>query len=174
MAPALRFRGILPIAQTAAAAVFGGWGLWQRSAILSRPFLGGTLGDTTARFHVWPWPYKLAAVSNMPAALATALLSVPLESLRPGLSELALNTPSLPLIYVFWYWIGRRLDRRWKITDGAPWIGLAMFTAVSLIGAFIPHQYGGVTVYLPFGIAVWTVVIAVLLFLTKSSAAAKG
>ena len=31
--------------------------------------------DTTARFHVWPWPYKFAFVSNFPAFMAGSLLS---------------------------------------------------------------------------------------------------
>ena len=76
MARALRFRIVLPIAECGFAALFGAVGLWQRSAILSRPlFEGQTLWDSMARFHVWPWPYKFAVVSNMPAFMAGSLLA---------------------------------------------------------------------------------------------------
>src|SRR5260370_2424836 len=70
-------RNLLPAVQSAIAVLFGGTGLWQRSAILSRPWFseGQTMWDTTARFRVWPWPYKFAVVSNFPAFMAGALLS---------------------------------------------------------------------------------------------------
>jgi hypothetical protein len=61
----LRFRRILPVAQLGLAALFGGLGLWQRFAILSRPFgEGQTVGDTTAQFHIWPWPFKFAVITK--------------------------------------------------------------------------------------------------------------
>lgn len=161
------FRRVLPIVQTAAAAVFGGWGLWQRTAILSRSFLGGTLWDTTATFHVWPWPYKFAAVVNMPSLLAGSLLSVPLESLLPGIPQIVVLAPSLPLVYLLWYWVGRRLDRRWSTADRAPWIGLAAFTALCLGGAFI-HGRHDHTVYIPFGEAIWMMIIPLLFLATKA------
>jgi len=70
MARETRFRTLLPVAQCALAALFGGVGLWQRSVILSRPFFGGEpLWNSTARFHVWPWPYEFAVVSNVPRFL---------------------------------------------------------------------------------------------------------
>jgi hypothetical protein len=72
-----RFRLLLPITQCGLAAIFGGFGLWQRYAILNRPvfFEGQTLWNSTARFHVWPWPYKFAAIANIPAFLLGVLLS---------------------------------------------------------------------------------------------------
>lgn len=36
-----QFRKVLPVLQTALAVFFGGWGLWLRNSVLSRPFLGG-------------------------------------------------------------------------------------------------------------------------------------
>src|SRR5215468_4420087 len=67
------FRQLLPVVLTPTSAVFGGIGLLQRSAILSKPVWGGTLWHTTARFHIWPWPYKFAAMLNLPAFLAGLL-----------------------------------------------------------------------------------------------------
>jgi len=92
-----QFRRILPIAQTAVAMFFGGWGLCARNSILSRPFWGNSTGwDSTARFHVWPWPFKFAAVLNKPAFLTGALLSWLFDALRPGLPE---SISYLPVLF---------------------------------------------------------------------------
>src|SRR5215469_8774463 len=69
MTSRVRFRQILPASQVPLAALFGGWGLWQRNQILSHDYLFGIGWNSTARFHVWPWPYKFAAVTNFPALL---------------------------------------------------------------------------------------------------------
>ena len=88
MARETRFRTLLPVAQCALAALFGGVGLWQRSVILSRPFFGGEpLWNSTASFHVWPWPYKFAVVSNVPAFFAGSLLLWPVAIAWPELPE---------------------------------------------------------------------------------------
>jgi len=151
----LRFRILLPVAQCGLAALFGGIGLWQRSAILSRPFFEGqTLWDSTARFHVWPWPYKFAVVSNMPAFMAGALLTWPIGAAWPQLPESVQIAPSLLFVSMLWYWVGSRLDLRWSVADKTPWIVLLIFTLVSLVGAFIPIGYVG---YLPYGFMVWVV-----------------
>ena len=55
MSREIRFRTLLPIAETVLAALFGGVGLWQRKQILSQPFLGDQiLWESTARYHGWP------------------------------------------------------------------------------------------------------------------------
>jgi hypothetical protein len=59
MVAEIRFRAILPVAQCACAALFGGFALWMRDFVLGQPFFDGTLWATTARFHVWPYPYNL-------------------------------------------------------------------------------------------------------------------
>ena len=53
MGSARRFRILLPAAECLLAALFGGVGLWQRFAILSRPWFseGQTMWNTTARLH---------------------------------------------------------------------------------------------------------------------------
>jgi hypothetical protein len=160
MARELRFRMLLPIAQGAFAALFGGFGLWQRSAILSQPFVGGTLWDTTARYHVWPWPFKFAVVTNMPAFLAGALISWPIGDHWPKLSEFVLCIPSLLFIPILWHGVGSWLDRsvgrehtpatRLKL----PWVLLLLFTFVCAMGASIHST----SAYLPYGVGVWMIV----------------
>jgi len=107
-----RFRRLLPVAQTVLALVFGGLGLWERNETLNRSFLGW---NSTSRYHVWPWPYKLAVVSNMPAFLAGLLLSWPIGGLWPELPEWLQIAPSLLFLPMLWYWVGSRLDRRWGV-----------------------------------------------------------
>jgi len=161
MARERRFRIILPIVECGFAALFGGIGLWQRSAILSRPFVEGeTLWNSTARFHVWPWPYKFATVSNMPAFMAGSFLSLPIAALSHHLPEFVELASCLLCASILWYWVGSRFDLRWTVTDNTPWIALVMFTLVSLGGAFIPMGYVG---YVPYGLAVWTVAFFTIL-----------
>src|SRR6266853_5638466 len=155
MTRASRFRIFLPAAEWVLAALFGGVGLWQRSEILSRPWFseGQTLWKTTARFHVWPWPYKFAVVLNFPAFFAGSLLSWPISTVWTGLPESAEVAPSLLfVVLILWYWVGSRLDRRWYATDKTPWIVLSVFTVVCLVGAFLPIGYTG---FLPYGFVVW-------------------
>ena len=163
----IRFRTLLPVAECGIAALFGGLGLWQRSKILSGSFWGDTtLWESTARFHVWPWPYKFAVISNLPGVLAGLLLSWPLGLIWPGMSEYMEDVPSLLFAAILWYWVGSRLDRRWRLTDKAPWIAVSIFTLVCLAGAFLPMGYTG---YLPYGLAVW-VVAGVLIGLVRPPA----
>jgi hypothetical protein len=161
-----RFRAVLPILESGIAALFGGIGLWQRSAILAHAWFGEqTLWDTTARFHVWPWPYKFAAVSNLPALLCGLLLAVPIGAIRPSLPEAVQIAPSLLFVWPLWRWVGSRLDRRWSAADKAPWIALLIFTLVSLIGAFLPLGYVG---YEPYGLLVWVIALVAVARCTRS------
>ena len=166
MARDRRFRLLLPITQCGLAAIFGGFGLWQRYAILNRPvfFEGQTLWNSTARFHVWPWPYKFAAIANIPAFLLGVLLSWPLELTWPSVPEYVANIPALLFVPLLWYWVGSRLDRRWGVADRAPWIGLFFFMLISLAGAFLPIGYTG---YLPYGLAIWLVTAVVIRLVSK-------
>jgi hypothetical protein len=162
MARERRFGTVLPVAQLGLAGLFGSIGLWQRSTILSRPFFEGqTMWDSTARFHVWPWPYKFAVISNLPAVLVGLLPAWPLGVLWPGVSEYVANIPFFLLIPLLWYWVGCQLDRRWHVSDKTPWIALFIFTLICLVGAFLPLGYTG---YLPYGLAVWFAAAVVLRF----------
>jgi hypothetical protein len=152
MRKGIRFRMLLPAAETVLAGLFGGIGLWQRNQILSRPFLGDqTLWESTARFHVWPWPYKFAAISNTPAFLAGALVSLPIHALWPELPEALELALYLGFVAMLWYWVGHRLDRRWSgvgadsiiVGTKTSWAFLSVFTAVCLTGAFLPLGYAG-------------------------------
>lgn len=144
-----RFRAILPALQVMLGALFGGWGLWQRNQILSHDYLFGIGWNSTARFHVWPWPFKFAAVSNFPALLAGLLLTIPISVER---SEAIQVAPALLFVVVLWRWVGTRLDRRWTVTEWTPWIAILLFMIISLFGALLPMGYTG---YLPYGFVLW-------------------
>jgi hypothetical protein len=159
-----QFRKILPISQVLLAGIFGGWGLWQRNQALSHDYLFGIGWDTTARFHVWPWPFKFAVIENLPAFFAGVLLSWPIGAVKPNLSETTQLAPSLLFVLVLWYWIGSWLDR-WRLIEKTPWMLLAIFTVVCLIGALIPIGYVG---YLPYGVLVWLVAAAASQRMAKS------
>ena len=156
-----RFRTLLPIVQCAAAALFGGFGLWQRSAILNRLiFEDQTLWDTTARFHVWPWPFKFAVVINTPAFLAWSLVGWPIGDRWPMIPEGAMCAPSLLFVAILWYAVGRWLDRRWyeparpATHARRPWELLFLFTLTCAVGASIHST----TAYLLWGAIVWLLV----------------
>jgi len=145
---------MLPASQVALGLLFGGWGLWQRNEILSHDYLFGTGWNSTARFHVWPWPFKFAVIENLPAFLAGVLLSWPISAAKPDLPESAQLAPTLIFVVVLWYWVGLRLDRQWDVGEKAPWVFLAVFTGVCFAGAFLPLGYTG---YLPYAALVWLV-----------------
>jgi hypothetical protein len=163
-----RFRTILPALQVMLAALFGGCGLWQRNQILSHDYLFGIVWNTTARFHIWPWPYKFAAVSNFPALFAGLLLTVPISAVRSTLSEAIQLAPTLLFVACLWRWVGKRLDRRWTVTDWTPWIAIFLFMIASLFGALLPIGYTG---YLPYGFVLW---VAACLSLSRSTHACAG
>ena len=134
-----KFRVLLPLVQCPLAALFGGLGLWQRSVILSRAgfFEGTTMWDTTARFHVWPWPYRFVVISNFPAHMASTLLLWPVGVVWPRVTESVEAVATLLFVLILWYWVGLRFDRRWNLKDKNPWFALSALTLVSIAGAFL-------------------------------------
>src|SRR5215475_740898 len=113
MNPDTRFRTVLPLLETVLAASFGGWGLFERNAILSRPFWGSTGWHTTAVFHVWPWPFKLAIILNMPVFLAGCFLPCwPLDFLGSAVPEWVCFLERLLLVPLFWYLLGSWADEK--------------------------------------------------------------
>lgn len=161
MIPRIQFRRVLPVVQTGLALSFGGWGLWIRNSILNQRFLGdSTLWDSTARFHVWQWPYKFAVVLNIPAFLIGSSLSLLLEVFRPGLPELVLIIPVLLFVPILWYLIGAWLDRRARAHQSKSitvkrWVLLFAFVLICAGASSIPERVGGYVSYLPVGILVW-------------------
>jgi hypothetical protein len=176
MVPGNQFRRILPVSQTALAMFFGGWGLWIRNSILSQPFFGNsTLWNSTASFHVWPWPFKFAAIVNMPAFLVGFLLSWPLDAIRRGLPESVALSPVLLFTPLLWYLLGSWLDKRSSAgkDKGArkrEWVLLLLFMAVCAAAASISPRAWGYTNYLEFGALIW---IAVAIGITTSAAMRK-
>jgi len=136
---AKQFRVLLPIVQCPFAALFGGVGLWQRSAILNRPLFGGqTLWDSTARFHVWPWPFKFAVVSNAPAFLCWGLVGWPIGDRWPKAPEAAMAAPTLLFVALLWWAVGRWIDRHWTASTRVVWGSLLGFTLICAAGASVP------------------------------------
>jgi hypothetical protein len=164
MSEALQFRKVLPALQTSIVFAFGGWGLWTRNAILNRPFWGSSTGwETTAVFHVWPWPLKFAVILDMPVVLAGYFLSIPLNYLRPGLPEWVASLPILVLTPLFWYWCGVWADGHVSagttfLTARSGWTLLSFFvllcSAASLVSGYLAGHGG----YLIFAVAIWLAV----------------
>jgi hypothetical protein len=104
MGQTAQFRKILPVSQVVFAVLLGGWGEWLRYTTLNRPFFGGTWWDSTARFHVWPWPLKIALVVNLPVLVGAGLVSVPLDAVRfPAIPEWLFYVMMLPFVALLWY-----------------------------------------------------------------------
>ena len=171
-----QFRKVLPALQSVIAISFGGWGLWIRNSILSRPFLGESTGwDSTLRFHVWPWPLKFAAILNLPALLAGAVLSLPLGYFRTRFSEWAWTLPTILCVYLLWYLVGRRLDRNLRIEkhpNGVrrAWFLLLLFVLVCATVASTDEYVGSYTTWVLFGIGIWLLVgMAIPIFEARKS-----
>ena len=147
-----RFRIVLPVAQSALALILGGIGEWQRRQILSRPTIFGDGWQSTARFHVWPWPLKFAIITNVPAMLPGVLLSSLVGFALGDVAGTVLLVLAILSGPVFWYWVGSRFDRRWMLKERGPWIALLIFNLVALTGALFDLGTDG---YIPFGFMLW-------------------
>jgi hypothetical protein len=168
MASRPQFKRLLPILQTALAAVFGGWGLWQRTTILSNSPFKWT---STLRFHVWPWPFQFAVIQNVPAFIAGSLLLRPLDTFGRAIPEWVSLLPSLLLVPILWWLIGSWVDRRYKYGTKIgtfsdwPWAILSGLAIVSLLAAlcseYVFHSY---TAFIPFGVVVWMISGITMLF----------
>jgi hypothetical protein len=168
----MQFRVVLPIVQTILAVSLGAWGLWQRSQLLDKFIFGSSLGwDSTARFHVWPWSFKFAVISNIPAYILGTLFSWPLSDLWPGISEMAEYAPCAVLVPVLWYWVGSRLDQaRTKVGEAGDSLRrqttvLLIFVALCVTGASIPIGYVG---YISYGMMLWVVMAVTVLARSKN------
>lgn len=159
-----RFRTILPAIQTGIAVIFGGWGLWKRSWILSHSVFGW---NSTMRYHVWPWQFRLALILNVPAFLSGALFLWPMDKYASNLPEALECGALLPFVFVLWYWIGSRLDRRCHASDWGPWIALLTFTSAGLILSVLPIRWSD---FIPFGVAVWLATVIAIIWATRTCA----
>ena len=160
MAREIYFRKILPPLFTTVAIVFGEWGLWLRVSIINKSSLGW---HSTLPFQVWPWPFKFAAILNMPAFLAGLLLSWCLDAVRPEFPESISFVSVLLFVPLLWYWIGSGLDERHRTgtygsTKKGGWMLLLVFAFICTATISTPPDVAGYTSYLPFGIVIWVVV----------------
>lgn len=155
-----RLRRVLPIVQTVAELFFGGLGIWQRNQILGR-----SGWNSTARFHVWPWPLKFIAIVNLPALSASTLLSMLAIGLRPALGATVVVLFSILTPGAFCYWIGCRLDESAKRRRVTQISLLLLFTLLAAIGTLLPLGYVG---YVPYGIVLWLLLAFGLRVISKA------
>jgi hypothetical protein len=166
MLPHFRFRLLVAVSGTAIAEAFGAVGLWQRSRILSQPLLSATLWDSTARFHVWPWPFKFAAIWALPAFISGSIVMIPVRLLLTTLPEAAELVPTGASALILWFWVASRLE---GYSPAIRWTSFGVFFALSLIGAFLPLGYTGWLI--PYGALAWCIAA---LMLRRSPRSLKG
>ena len=153
----LRFRLWVAALGAAITEGFGAVGSWQRNHVLSQPFfMGQTLWDSTARFHVWPWPFKVAAIWAFPAFFGGSIVMIPVNFLVRSLPEAAALLPTGVLALLLWYWVASKLE---SYSPTTRWARLGIFFAVSITGAILPLGYTG---WLPFGALLWSVAALLL------------
>jgi hypothetical protein len=155
----------LPLTQCLLGGVFGVLGAWQRVSALDRlAFFDQPLWNTTARFHVWPLPYKLALSINLPSFLVAALVASPFVK-SPRIAEYAVMALSVLLAFPIWRGIGSRLDQRIEakqISIHAALGGCLAFDAVCVVGALaLPGAFGlGPLVWIAGAIPLWRLRVA--------------
>jgi hypothetical protein len=154
MTSRMRFRQILPAAQVACAALFGGWGLWQRDQISQSRLLVRNWVEHYGQIPRVAMALQVRSDIQLSGAICRTALTVPIGALRPTLAEAIQLLPTLIFVLFLWGWVGSRLDQRWTVTDRTPWIAILLFTIVSLMGAFLPTGYPG---FLPYGFLVWII-----------------
>lgn len=173
-----RFRTLLPVAQFLIAVLFGGVGLWQRHLILNQSEF---VRNSTDPWHVWPWPWRFAEITNTPAFFAGLLLSWPFKDHLRGLPEWVQIAPSLLFVPPLWYWFGAMLDRQRIVADqvagvrgkGRPWVLLSSFMIASVIGAVVPSRYLNASAYIAYGVLLWIVLFPILVARSHSVASQK-
>ena len=147
-----RQRKAIACAGFAIAVLFGGVGMWQRQTELGKPIWDGkTLEQTTAVFHIWPWPLKLAMVVNLPAVLLGGMLSSPLAPLSATLGAILESVLTLFLAVALWLAVGSRLERR---SAQQVRISLSLFIGASLSATFVPMGHTG---FVPIGVLIWLI-----------------
>jgi hypothetical protein len=139
--------------------VCGGLGTYQRDVILSQPFLGDqTLADTTARFHVWPWPLKVAMTISLPAFLVAAVAAGIFSDFSETVGTVVHVFATSFLTILLWWVVGIRLDGR---SSRELAVGLSAFAGAAAVAACAPLGNVG---FLPAGILTWALFFAWLSF----------
>jgi hypothetical protein len=142
METSIQFRFRLPVLQFVAATFFGGIGLWQRHQILNQRFIGEqTLWETTAKYHVWPLPYRFAVIPNIPAMLAAGVIEWPIGTIWPNMPEPFGFVLFLLLVPILWFFVGLQLDRDPSAYRRSSWL-LIWFAVFCAIAMFTPGYVG--------------------------------
>ncbi len=110
---------LAPLKGTVESDEFWGLGFVARNEFLSHDYLFAT-GWNSTRFNAWSWPYRLSAISNLPALFAGLLFTIPISAMEPTLSETLQLAPMLVFVFLLWLWVGPRFDRRWSAADRTP------------------------------------------------------
>lgn len=160
-APNRYFRLLLALLQTLLGAVFGGVGLWQRHQILNQRLWGSeTLWHSTAAFHVWPWPYKFALITNLPAFLVAALVKWPIQSAWPNMPDAIGWVLCVCFMAAVWYHIGSRFDAV-STSRRQPWAFVLAFNVFAAMGVLAPGYIGFVLFAVPLWMAFYALALTV-------------
>jgi hypothetical protein len=157
----LRFRVLLPVLATATVILVGGIGLWQRHRILNQRLFGDqTLWESTARFHVWPLPYRFAVITNIPAFLTAGVIEWPIGSRWPQFPEIFGFVLFVLFVPVTWYVIGSHLDKN-PAANKRIWTILLSFTTLAISAmstpGYVGYVFSGCVLWLAFAVAIWRV-----------------
>lgn len=120
------------------------------------------------RYHIWPWPFRFALILNIPAFLSGALVLWPMDKFASNRPEAFECGALLPFVFVLWYWIGSRLDRRWHASDRVPWIALLMFSSACLTISLMPVRWSD---FLACDVGLWLATVIVIIWATRVRAA---
>jgi hypothetical protein len=71
---------------------------------------GLTLKDTTALYHIWPWPLKLAIVFNLPAVIGGEVLGTPFRASSTTVGVILAAGITLFFVIALWLAVGHRLE----------------------------------------------------------------
>lgn len=115
--------------------------------------------DSTAAYHIWPWPLKFAVILNLPAVLVGGFVSYPLSNAMTKNSEWLVMLAWALFTALLWYFIGKKADMQiasLRRTRTAILANLFFFTALSLTGALVMPGYVG---YFWYGGFLWIVFV---------------
>lgn len=164
----VRWRWILPLMQVVLAGVLLYWGMMQyRAKVGHGPTVTLDMENSTVSWDVpavWdyiPPAHILLMCVNLPALV----LASPLPAIAPE-NHLLHRTVLLIVVFLFWRWIGSRLDQRTgnlpqrvglpsRVRVGAWILGIVAAAAFAVFGAWSLVHPGGLALVLPASVVAW-------------------